>query len=106
MKAVQYSTLVKASVAFLLLSTSARAFGLTDSDYDYLTTQNVPRDSSVLRGLSPKEQARLHAIITIGASNNDPAAQAKNVAEEIAVYQGHQLWEQMHPGNLWDVPKR
>ena len=48
---MQYSTLVKASAALLLLSTSARAFGLTDSDYDYLTTQNVPRDSSVLRGL-------------------------------------------------------
>jgi hypothetical protein len=26
-------------------------FGLTDSDYHYLTTQNVPRDSSVPRGL-------------------------------------------------------
>jgi hypothetical protein len=105
-EAVRYSTLVKASVAFLLLSTSARAFGLTDSDYDYLTTHNVPRDSSVLSGLSPKEQARLHAIITNGASDNDPAAQAKNVAEEIAVYQGHQLWERMHPGELWDAPKR
>jgi hypothetical protein len=50
-KTVQYSTLVKASVAFLLLGTSARAFSLTDSDYEHFTTQNVSRDSSVLRGL-------------------------------------------------------
>jgi hypothetical protein len=106
MEAVRNSTLVKASVAFWILSTPAHAFGLTDADYDYLTTQNVPRDSSILRGLSPKEQARLHAIIINGASDNDPAAQAKNVADAIAVYEGHQLWEQMHPGQLWDVPTR
>lgn len=105
-EAMWYSTLVKASVVFLLLSTSAHAFGLTDSDYDYLTTQNVPRDSSVLRGLSPKEQARLHAIIVNSASDNDPAAQARNVADAIALYEGHQLWERMHPGELWDVPQR
>jgi hypothetical protein len=97
---------MRASVAFLLLGTPAFAFGLTDSDYDYLTTQNVQRDSSVLRGLSPRERARLHAIITNGASENDPTAQAKNVADAIAVFEGHQLWEQGHPGELWDSPKR
>jgi hypothetical protein len=106
MQAMRYSILMKASVAFLMLGTPALAFGLTDSDLDYLTTQNVPRDSSILHGLSPKEQARLHAIIMDGANGKDPAAQARNVAEAIAEYQGHQLWEQAHPGQLWDSPKR
>jgi len=103
---VRYALLIKVSVAFLVLSTPAFAFGLTDADYDYLTAQNFPRDSAILRGLSPKEQARLHAIITDGTSDKDPTVLAKTVAEAIAVFQGHQLWEQGHPGQLWDYPKR
>jgi hypothetical protein len=103
---MRYSILVKASVAFLALGTPVLAFGLTDSDYDYLTTQNVPKDGSVLRGLSPREQARLHAIIIDGANVKDPTLQAKSVAEAIAVYREHQDWELAHPGELWDTPKR
>jgi hypothetical protein len=103
---VRYSIVMRASVAFLALGTPAFAFGLTDSDLDYLTTQNVPRESSVLHGLSPKEQARLHAIIIDSAGGKDPSARARNVAEAIAEYQGHQLWEQAHPGQLWDSPQR
>ena len=97
---------MKISVAVLVLSTPAFAFGLTDSDYDYLTTQNFPRDSAILSGLSPKERARLHAIIADGARESDPSVQAKNVAEAMAEFQGHQLWEQGHPGQRWDFPNR
>jgi hypothetical protein len=97
---------MKASVAFLALGTPALAFGLTDSDYDYLTTQNVPKDGSVLRGLSPREQANLHAIIVYAANAKDPTLQARSVAEAIAVYREHQVWELAHPGELWDSPKR
>jgi hypothetical protein len=87
----------------LFLAAPAFAFGLTDSDYDYLAAQNFARDSSVLKGLSPKEQARLHAIIIDQMTSKDSAAQAKNVDEAIAVFQDHQRWEETHPGQLWDA---
>jgi hypothetical protein len=98
-------TILAAAVgALLLVGTPALAFGLTESDYDYLATQNFARDNSVLKGLSPKEQARLHAIIVDLTTSGDAQAQAKNVAEAMATYGDHQNWEVMHPGQLWDSP--
>jgi hypothetical protein len=103
---MQYSVLATAAGIILLLGTPALAFGLTDTDYDYLATQNFARDSSVLQGLSPKEQARLHAIIIDATTSQDPAAQAKNVAQAMATFQDHQRWEETHPGQLWDSSKQ
>lgn len=100
------SLLLTAAVGLIVLGTPALAIGLTESDFAYLATQSVPRDSLVLAGLSPKEQGRLHAIIVDQKTANDPAARAKDVADAITEYHGHQLWEQAHPGELWDVPKR
>ncbi|MFZ0423985.1 MAG: hypothetical protein WAL80_14005 [Xanthobacteraceae bacterium] len=101
------SVLATAFCALLLISTPALAFGLTEPDYDYLATQHFAKDSSILQGLSPKEQARLHAIITDATTSRDPAMQAKNVGDAMATFQEHQNWELAHPGLLWDdSPKR
>jgi hypothetical protein len=103
---MRFSTGVNAATLLLCLCSPAFAFGLTDTDYDYLATQNVPRDSAVLKGLSPKEQASLHYIIGDPASQLDPVARAKSVFGAIEVFREHQRWEQEHPGQLWDWPKR
>jgi hypothetical protein len=103
---VRFSSVVKAAIALITLCAPAFAFGLTDADYNYLAMQSVPKDSAVMRALSPKEQARLHAIITDSATEHDPAARAKNVADELELYRKHQRWEQEHPGQLWDQPRR
>jgi hypothetical protein len=91
--------LVAAAGVFLLIGTPAFAFdyGLTDSDYDYLATQNFARDNSVLKNLSPKEQARVHAIINDATTSHDAAARSRNVAEAIAIFAYHQQWEAIHP---------
>ena len=101
---MRYSVLLTATCALLLSAAPALAFGLTESDYAYLATQNFPRDDSVLKGLSPKEQARLHAIITDATTSNDSTMQANKVAEALALYRDHQNWEDSHPGQLWDSP--
>ena len=101
---VRLSIIVEAAIALIVLCAPVLAFGLTDADYDYLATQNVPKSSAVLRALSPKEQATLHAIIAY--SEHDPAARAKNVADALELYREHQRWEQEHPGQLWDQPRR
>jgi hypothetical protein len=103
---MRYSAFAMASGTLVLLGTPAFAFGLTDSDYDYLATQNFAQESSVLKGLSPKEQARLHAIIVDTTTSSDSAAEAKTVGEAMATFQEHQRWEETHPGQLWDSPKR
>jgi hypothetical protein len=103
---MRFSAFATAAGVLLLLGTPALAFGLTDSDYDYLATQNFAKDSSVLKDLSPKEQARLHAIIIDATTSRNSQAQAKNVDEAIAAFQDHQNWEATHPGQLWDSPNR
>jgi hypothetical protein len=40
--------------ASLFIVTPAFAVGLTEADFDYLTTQNVQSDGAVIRGLSPR----------------------------------------------------
>ena len=94
---MRYSALAAAAGVLLLIGTPAFAFGLTDSDYDYLATQNFARDSSVLKDLSPMEQARLHAIIIDSTTSHDAAARARNVAEAVATFAYHQQWEAIHP---------
>jgi len=37
---------------------------------------------------------------------DNPTARAKNVNDALAVHKEHQLWERMHPGELWDSPRR
>ncbi len=89
-----------------LTATAALAVGLTQADYDYLETQKIERHSSLLRDLSPKEQARLHALINDERTKDDAIAQAQNVNEALTGFSQNQLWEQQNPGQLWDAPRR
>jgi hypothetical protein len=93
--------------AWMLASTvSAFAVGLSETDFVYLTTQNIERNGPPIHDLSPREQARLHSVINDPRTAGDPIAQAKYVNEALAEFLSHQAWEQAHPGQLWDVPKR
>ena len=100
------SILAAAGFALLMAAAPAFAFGLTDTDQEYLSAQGVERTSLVLRGLSPREQARLHAIINDARTIADPAARARNVATALEESREHQAWELTHPGELWDVQRR
>ena len=103
---VKYSVLVGAAAGFLVLTVSAFAVGLSEADFEYLKTQNIGRNSPPIHDLSPKEQARLRSLINDPRNANDPVAQARYVNEALTEFLGHQLWEQSHPGQLWDAPKR
>ena len=94
------------AVASYLLVTPAFAVGLTEADFDYLTTQNFQHDGAVIQGLSPKEQARLHVLINDLATANNPITRAKDVSDALSEYKKHQDWEIEHPGQFWDEPKR
>ena len=94
-----------AAIAFLII-TPAFGVGLTDSDHDYLATQDVKRGNSVINGLSPKEQSRLHALINDPGTDNDPVARARIVRDVLSEFEANQDWEKMNPGQLWDAPKR
>jgi hypothetical protein len=91
---------------FLAVAVAAHAVGLSETDFAYLTTQNIERSSPPIHDLSPKEQARLHSLINDPRTANDPDAQAKYVNEALAEFLDHQLWERSHPGQLWDAPKK
>jgi hypothetical protein len=91
---------------FLVVAGPAIAVGLSESDFAYLTTQNIERTGAPIHDLSPREQARLHALINDSRTANDPVAQARYVNQALAEFLDHQLWEQAHPGQLWDAPKR
>ena len=103
---MKYAILLGASAAIFVATVSAFAVGLSETDFAYLTTQNIERNSPPLHNLSPKEQARLHSLINDPRTANDPAAQAKLVNEALVEFLDHQLWERLHPGQLWDAPKR
>jgi hypothetical protein len=94
-----------AAMTFFVI-TPALAVGLTDADHEYLATQDVKRGSSVINGLSPKEQARLHALINDPGTDNDPVARAKIVRDVLNEFEANQDWEKKNPGQLWDAPKR
>lgn len=84
----------------------AFSVGLSESDFAYLTTQNIERSAPPIHDLSPRELARLHSLINDPRTANDPVAQAKFVNEALAEFLDHQIWERSHPGQLWSAPKR
>ena len=94
-----------AAIAFFAV-TPAVAIGLTDTDHEYLATQDIKRGSPVINGLSPKEQSRLHALINDPGTDNDSVARARIVREALSEFEANQDWEKMNPGQLWDAPKR
>ena len=94
-----------AAIAFLI-SAPAFAVFLTDTDFEYLATQDVKRGSPVLNGLSPKEQSRLHALINDPGTDNDLLGRAKIVRDALNEFEANQHWEKMNPGQLWDAPRR
>jgi hypothetical protein len=102
---LKYSIRAGVFASFFII-TPAFAVGLTDADFVYLTTQNVQSDGVVIRGLSPKEQSRLHVLINDLTTANDPVARAKDVSNALAEFKSHQEWEVEHPGQFWGEPKR
>src|ERR1700733_12463598 len=92
------------SAMFFGATTFSFAVGLTEADFDYLATQNVEKASIEHLNLSPKEQARLHGIINFAATSS--AIRAKDVMEALQSFSEHQRWESVHPGELWDSPRR
>lgn len=93
------------AIAFIAV-TPAFAIFLTDSDLEYLATQDIKRGSSVLNGLSPREQARLHTLINDPATESDLLARARIVRDALNEFEANQDWEKMNPGQLWDAPRR
>ena len=94
-----------AAIAFFI-SAPAFGVGLTDTDYEYLATQDVKRGSPVINGLSPKEQSRLHTLINDTATESDLSARAKIVRDVLNEFEANQDWEKRNPGQLWDAPRR
>ena len=103
---MKYSTLAGAALVFCLTVMPAAGGLLTDADYAYLAAQNVHKNASPLRGLSPKERSRLGSAINDPRTENDPAARAAAVQDLLSEFESNQHWEKMNPGQLWDVPKR
>jgi hypothetical protein len=103
---LKYWFLPGVAATFFSVTVSALAFGLSDEDYLYLATQKVERNGALIHGLSPKEQARLHALINDPRTINDATMRDRNVNAALAEFLSHQVWEQSHPGQLWDSPKR
>ena len=103
--AVKNLVILGAAMA-LFISAPAFAVGLTDTDYDYLATQDIKRGSPIINGLSPKEQSRLHALINDPGTDDDLVARARIVREALSEFEANQHWEKMNPGQLWDAPKR
>jgi hypothetical protein len=106
MRAIRFAIAAAAGLALLAAATPAAAFGLTDTDQEYLSARGVERTSPVLRGLSPREQARLHAVINDAATAGDPAARASAVTKALEEFRERQAWEETHPGELWGVRRR
>jgi hypothetical protein len=102
---LKYWVLPGVAATFLAVTVSALAFGLSDEDYLYLATLKVERNGALIRGLSPKEQERLHSLINDTRTTNDATMRDRNVNAALAEFLSHQLWEQSHPGQLWDAPK-
>ena len=102
---LKYSICTGAIAGYLLI-TPAFAVGLTEADFSYLTTLDVQSDGMVIRGLSPKEQSRLHVLINDLTTANDPTARAKDVSNALAEFKSHQEWEAGHPGQFWGDQKQ
>ncbi len=108
---VRYSKFVAISVAMLLALSSTVASSreegvlLLPSDYIYLATQGVLRDSAVLQKMSPKELRHLHQLINDEKTQEDPQSKADAVRGALAISEGNQFWEKENPGQLWDSGK-
>jgi hypothetical protein len=94
------------AACFLAVPRPASAVGLSEDDFVYLVAYDVDRNSPLIVSLSPKEQSRLHALITDTTTANNPTIRARDVADALASFKKNQLWEQEHPGQLWDTKKR
>jgi hypothetical protein len=94
------------AIAAVFLTTSALAIGLTEDDFEYLSTHGIERASPLIQALSPKENARLHAIINDVRTKDDPSARIMALESALNEFREHQRWEIMNPGRLWDEPKR
>ena len=101
---LKYSILAGTIASFFIIS-PAFAIGLTVADIDYLTTLNVQIDAVAIRGLSPKQQARLHALINDPTTADNPSTRAKNVSEAFAEFKKLQEREVEHPGKLRGEPQ-
>jgi hypothetical protein len=101
---MKYAIRIGVVAGLLAVPVPAFAVGLSESDFVYLSTQNFERNGPPIHDLSPREQARLHSVINDPRTANDPVAQANDVNQALAEFLGHQLWEQSHPGQLWDAP--
>jgi hypothetical protein len=97
---------LRTAIAAVVLTTSALAIGLTEDDFEYLRTHGIERASPLIQGLSPKETARVHAIINDVRTKDDPIARIMALETALNEYREHQRWEEMNPGQLWGVPKR
>ena len=75
---------------------------LSLSDYAYLTSQGFPANSPVLQSMSPKELRQLHWIINDARTQNNLVSRSDAVREALAEIKGHQAWEKLNPGHLWD----
>ena len=106
MGVVVKNLVVLGAIIAFFAATPAFAIFLTDSDHEYLATQDIKRGSPVLNGLSPKEQSRLHALINDPTTASDLLARARIVRDVLNEFQANQDWEKMNPGQLWDAPKR
>ena len=99
------TTICAIALGFMLVTASAQAYALSHDDYVYLkATQHVEGSDALLALLSPRERAHLHDLITDPKTANDASARDKNVKEVLALFLRHQLWEEAHPGRLWDAP--
>ena len=96
-------SILGAAIAAIVVTTAARATGLTEGDFEYLGTQNIERASPLIRDLSPKENATLHALINDVRTKDSPASRAA-LGAALDVHREHQLWEKTNPGKLWDAP--
>jgi hypothetical protein len=102
---LKYSIRAGAMASFFII-TPAFAVGLTEADFSYLSTLDVQSNGIVIRGLSPKEQSRLHVLINDLTTANNPIARAKDVSNALAEFKSHQEWEVGHPGQFWGDQKQ
>jgi hypothetical protein len=105
-RAMRWAIAASAGLALLAAASPAVAFGLSEADYAYLAARDVERTSAVVRGLSPREQARLHAVINDAATAGDEAARATAVTKALEEFRERQAWEATHPDELLRVRRR
>jgi hypothetical protein len=96
-------TALAAIIFFLLIPSSASAFYLTQTDYDYLATLTFQKRDIISQNLSPKEEFNMHGAINDVRTENDRAERAKIVFEMMTDFITRRGWERSHPGKSWDT---